>query len=794
MSTIITTNLYANDPATISGTITSDRGELISGANILIENTTIGAVADYQGRYQIEDLPEGDYAIIVSSIGYSTARKEVSVESGEVVNLDFILPEAALSLDNVVVTATRMEIELLDVPASVSLVSARDIERRGAIYPGEELSGIPGVKPSMHSEGTYTSIVIRGVPNEHHNDTFLALVDGVPYVTNSDEVDLERMMPLSLMERVEVVRGPTSALYGRGSVSGVVNYITKPALSAYIADASIRYGMYNYFRPQLTLSLPFAENQSSLLVDGFYEIKDGWRDRSDRRAGNLFVKNEWNLGASTNATFYFNYNDNNQKYASPIPIRDDGSFISMPGGRSANYQIDDTYDARRVIAGTAILDHRFSENISLQTKLQYRNNYFDTNLGFFVDIDEEHTSFHWNGYDAVSDYSTFFAEPQINIEMDRFRILAGANYERLDGFSTADWTGQYGFVPGEGFLFYIQKRNYVTGEMTNRDDFVTDRRTDAGYVADVYGTFLQAEIDLTQKAVLTLGGRFDWFSREVDYRTLAPQGSEIPGEIISDNDGHFSPKVGLSYRWTPSFSTYATFGEGFSPAFGSISVFRDREGDLKPEIAYNYEVGSKGEFFDSRLFLGAAVYLLERRDLLVVSYGEGEQRTFARNAGSQSSRGLELEMKANLSDWVNGLGINGSYTYTDARFDEFNFVDEFTDEEFDFSGKKVTGVSPHMATLGIYQQFGDEVSAGVRLEYTGRYWADHQNTFRADPVMLVNANMSYRPKWAGGAELLLNALNLTNRNYYSYYATNERVISGYPTRPFELIATLRFRY
>nr|WP_157999376.1 TonB-dependent receptor plug domain-containing protein [Nitrospirillum amazonense] len=129
-------------------------------------------------------------------------------------------------LDQIIVTATRRAEALRDVPASVSTVSRDEFEQKGVLFIGDELTDLPGVLVSKNDMGTYTSITLRGVPSKVHNDTLVVMMDGIPYVTGDDEVDLEQL-PYSAVGRVDVVRGPMSALYGRGAISGTINYLTR---------------------------------------------------------------------------------------------------------------------------------------------------------------------------------------------------------------------------------------------------------------------------------------------------------------------------------------------------------------------------------------------------------------------------------------------------------------------------------------------------------------------------------------------------------------------------------------
>lgn len=785
----------ALEPGTVEGRITyQETGLPVSGAMVQLPGLNRQVRTDAQGHFRFGGLPPGDHGLVVVQGDRVVQRLQVEVRAGEVSRVETALESSPVSLERITVTATRSLRDIQEVPASLSLVSARDIQRRGALYQGEELVGVPGVTVGGGYEGTYTSLTLRGVPSDHHNDTFVGLVDGVPFVTNSDEVDLERMMPLSLMERVEVVRGPTSALYGRGGVAGAVNYITRPAMGAPSIEGGILAGSYGLFRPHVALSLPAGDHGSRILAHAFLERKDGWRDRSEREAENLFLRHDWVLDSETQLTSYVNLHGSRQGFGSHIPLRSDGSMVpGISENEAANFQIDDVRDERRVRLATLRLDRRLGSALQLRTTAQYRDNRFFTNLGFNAGVDEESETMWWSGYSAESTYSTLFLEPQLTWDWPGVRWVAGGSYERIDGRSETNWTGEHGFDPDAGFLFYTQRRNYRTGEMLNEEEWVTDQRLDVDYLAGIGGAYAQAEFEVGSRGVLTLGARFDSYRREANYGDLAPRGDPLPGEAVDDSDSHLSPKMAFLFRWTPELSTYASFGEGFSPAFGSVGAFRGREGSLEPEIARNYEVGVRGSALQERLSFSTALYRLDRSDLVITTYGTGDQRFNRVNAGRQRSQGLEFEGRLELSEFLAGLSLFGSYAYTDARFTEYSFVDTFSEEEFDFTGNRPSGVPEHAFTLGGDWRASNAADVRVWYDRTGVRWMDRPNTRQDDGFGLLNLSVNVRPELLRGAGIQLVMLNVTDVDHYSYdWWNNHRASAAFPGRPREIQFGLRW--
>ncbi|WP_159107194.1 TonB-dependent receptor, partial [Azospirillum sp. B4] len=228
-------------------------------------------------------------------------------------------------LDQIVVTATRRAEALRDVPASVSTVSRADFEQKGVLFIGDELTDLPGVLVSKNDMGTYTSITLRGVPAKVHNDTLVVMMDGVPFVTGDDEVDLEQL-PFAAVGRVDVVRGPMSALYGRGAISGTVNYLTRDVTADPLREVTLQAGSDGWLHIDALLQTPTVKG-GALLVDAGQERGDGWRDRTSRRERNLFLKHQLDMGDAGRLTVTATWVDTRQGLAGELPVDSRGELI-----------------------------------------------------------------------------------------------------------------------------------------------------------------------------------------------------------------------------------------------------------------------------------------------------------------------------------------------------------------------------------------------------------------------------------------------------------------------------------
>ena len=179
----------------------------------------------------------------------------VAASAAALMPIDLALAQSAGAVEadeivEIVVTATRDEKPLLEVPASITVQSTAELRQKGFVVGTDEFRGVPGVfvRRGGGDNDEFPLISIRGVTGDHGNDTFLAMIDGVPFVGPDEEVLLYEV-PYGVIDSIEVVRGPVSALYGRGGIAGAVNYRTRP-LSSDRTELAISAGNEGFFRGQ----------------------------------------------------------------------------------------------------------------------------------------------------------------------------------------------------------------------------------------------------------------------------------------------------------------------------------------------------------------------------------------------------------------------------------------------------------------------------------------------------------------------------------------------------------------
>lgn len=207
----------------VRGDVTDTHGAALPGVNVYLEGTQLGAASDQYGRFVIADVPEGTYVMTASAIGFDAYHRRITVSASSDTLYRIVLNEIALMSSEVVVTASRQARLSSSVPASFSLITPRDLTVRNIVSLDQALRYVPGVQVMDNQ------VNIRGSSGFSFNtgSRVLVLLDGLPLLSpESDGIPFDAL-PFAQVERIEIVKGPGSALFGGGALGGVINVITR---------------------------------------------------------------------------------------------------------------------------------------------------------------------------------------------------------------------------------------------------------------------------------------------------------------------------------------------------------------------------------------------------------------------------------------------------------------------------------------------------------------------------------------------------------------------------------------
>ena len=291
----------------IGGTVRDAGGLPLPGVNVVAEGTGRGAATDLDGRYRIDRLAPGTYTLTASAIGYERQERSVTLSAGAAVTVDFVLAEAMLLGGEVVVTASRRPQRFAEVPVSIAVLQPRELEDRNIVALDDALRTVPGVQMADNQ------VNIRGSSGFSFNtgSRVLLLLDGLPLLSPDRESIPFDALPLAQVERIEVVKGPGSALYGSGALGGVINVLTRdfpelPETRVRLfggAYAPVRYAAWRARWDEADQPRPFGGGSvtharrfgagSGAWVNVAYRQDAGYLNEDGERTLDLFAKLGW---------------------------------------------------------------------------------------------------------------------------------------------------------------------------------------------------------------------------------------------------------------------------------------------------------------------------------------------------------------------------------------------------------------------------------------------------------------------------------------------------------------------
>ena len=638
-------------------------------------------------------------------------RKEVWLWAviGVAIFFSFTTPAVAgenktLQLDEIVVSATKTEESVKDIPAGVSVIQGTDLEHSGARNVTDALHLVPGIQlMDVEGNGSQVMMTMRGMP--HTNSQYIAvLVDGIPCNDTEDKVSWAGI-PMSNVERIEVIKGPASALYGMNAMGGVINIITKKPAAETEAVIGAGYGSYN--ENKVSASLSDTHGKLGYYIDAEREASDGWRDEnSDYERCSAHGKVDIDLTQNANLVLNVAFSSWENEWPDYLPVdyyhQDTGQVYFKHGNEKYEQPV-----------GSAVYEHQLTDGIKLSNKFYVQHTEKEwRNIVDFVDMD--------------SDANMIGDDLQLHIDhllLNRENtVIVGGSYR----YDDLDLVRRYSTYSG------LPNREYKN---------TTTQRAVAAF-------FIQDEWHLTDQITTFMGFRYD--SVDFDYEDkLKPQNSG------NDVMQAWSPKFGVIYQPLSTFSVYANMGTAFKPPSASqVATWQD----LDPEQAVSYEVGAKGSLADRLVYTLAYYHTTLKDQLTYVADSSQDLGYRLTNAGESIMYGFEAEVTFYLLD---NLALFASYNYNVSEFDDL--VDDKTG--VDYSGNELMLQPRNKVSGGIYYRHPLGITAMLTTKWVDKQYLSNLNEYQIDAYTTTDLKLTYS---IGIAELSLSVRNLFDEDYASY--------------------------
>jgi catecholate siderophore receptor len=634
---------------------------------------------------------------------------------------------------------------ILDVPQSLSIMTAEEITARGITSVGQIIDYTPGVNTSQ-GEGHRDSVVFRGV-----RSTADFYIDG-----NRDDVQYYRA--LYNVEQVEILRGPNALLFGRGGTGGILNRVSKKAtIDQQFVNYNVSANTFGAYNLQLDTNIDTGED-SAVRINAMYESLDNHRDFFDGDRYGFNPTARFQLSDDTTLDLSYEYIDHERFIDRGIPTGANGEPVEafeniVFGDPENNYQ---TLDADVFRAN---IQHNFSDNLKGNFNAFYGN------------------------YDKV--YANFYAAdfaPETNVvtldgyidETERENLILSANL--VGEFATGSI--EHTVIFGGEFINTESDQNRLNPVFDSNDDdqeaFLVNRPLDfrgltgtnaAGTTVttafsalnddtrvdlDVYSFYVQDEIALSENFDLVLGARFDSFDIEVfDARP------EVL-ETRNRTDEEVSPRAGLVYKPQENISIYASYSESFLPRSGEQYANINGDADsLDPDTFTNQEIGVKWDFADSMSFT-AAIFENEQTSL---DNDPNDPEGFIEVDSDVS--GFELQLQGYITDkWF----VTANYSNLDGE---------------NASGVELRELPENTMSVWTTYQVSDVLGFGVGATYQDESFVVTANDSPVLPSYTrVDASAYYELN--NGMRLQLNVENLTDTLYFPNAHSRHQATVGAP--------------
>jgi outer membrane receptor for ferrienterochelin and colicins len=296
--------LHAASQNTIKGTVSANR-EFKAFAKIYINEINKGVETNKEGQYEINSIPYGDYTIVVSLAGYKSEKKKVKLSSSSEIILNFNLLENSNNLDEIVVSGTLKSVSRIQTPVPVEVYTTAFIKKNPTSNIFEALQNINGIRPQINCGVCNTGdIQINGLKGPYT----MVTIDGMPIVSSLSTVYGLSGIPNSLIDRIEVVKGPASSLYGSEAVGGLINIITKKTVNAPLFSADIFSTSWLENNVDLGFKSNVGKKAVSLVGINYYNYtqpidknNDNFTDITLQERISIF--NKWNFARKNNKEF-----------------------------------------------------------------------------------------------------------------------------------------------------------------------------------------------------------------------------------------------------------------------------------------------------------------------------------------------------------------------------------------------------------------------------------------------------------------------------------------------------------
>lgn len=745
---ILCSSWMLSKAANIEGKVTTIDGKPAEFVNLVLVGTQKGATVSSAGTYRIDDVKAGKYTLVASFIGLNSQTKNITVEAGKASKVDFVLTENSKELTEVVVTANpskyvadypsvslRLKTPLLEIPQNVQIVTQQILKDQQIFDMLEGVTRNVSGATRMEHWDNYALIYMRG-------SQIAAFRNGM----NVTMVWSPQPEDMSMVERIEFVKGPAGFMLANGEPSGFYNVVTKKPTGITKGEVGMTVGSFDTYRATLDLDGKLDKTGKLLYrLNVLGQSKGSHRpyEFSDRISVAPVIK--YQLSDKTSLTAEYTYQKNIMSIIGANYSYSTKGYEDLPINFT-NAEDNMTPSILKESSAFVTMVHNFNDNWKFTGQIAYINSQQTGQTlwpsGMSANKDTLYRGTTLWDYEGESKVGQFFINGDVQTGGLRHRILAGVDMGDKSFF--------HDFSQG-GALKPLNIYNPVYGTISAAEYPVFDRSKDlrergVHYRQSYVGYYVQDEIGMfNDKLRLTLAGRLTTASDQDPYAVGLAKASK------------FTPRAGLSYSIDKNTSAYAVYDQAFVPQAGA-----DVNGkSFKPITGDNMELGAKREWFGGNWVTGLALYKITKNNVLT---SDPNNMNFSIQLGQTVTKGIEFDIRGQITDELN---VTANYAYTDG----------VVTEDTDPSKENITipGISKHISNAWLTYRFKDKALKGLGLSLGAQHQGNRTSWYVFDgssqslpDYFRLDGAVSYQ---LNKFTVSLNVNNITSNYLYSgaYY-------------------------
>jgi len=741
----------------VSG-IVKDKNTHLEGVHVTCTETNKTAITDENGKFTLNNIAL-DELLTFTYLGYETK----SIKASKTMNI--VLEEVATDLDLVVVSASRTAEKRKELPVAISAITREKIDTTNPVSIDQVLNQETGIHMvdlgnEQHMMAIRQPISTKGL--------FLYLEDGIPIrptgVFNHNAL-LE--MNMNATDRIEVIRGPYSALYGSEAIGGAINFITEKPSKSLTGTFGARLDNHGYFRTDAKISKTF--NKTGFTFNAYRsKLSDGVREYGDYDKTALTGKITHLFSDDLNWSNTISYIDYFSEMSGSL---DETKF------ENKDYSSYHTFTFRdaKALRFNSTLDKKWNTNNNTSLSFVYRNNTMKQNPSYRIAGD---TAFGDTTSGELNDNSfnsyALYLQHNLKITALNTNISIGGNIDNSPKTYTAEVLDVNRNVDGY-FDSFTQTGVY-------KSDYKTDILNT--------GTFITGAFEPFKDLKVNAGLRYDVYSYDFDNKL--DEASDYSSADAKETFTSLTPRIGLTYNFTKNIGIYTNYSVGFIPPSISDLFRKDDVPLLEPTTFNNYEVGGWLSLIKNKVYIDFAVYLLkgENEVVSVSTKIDGITVRENKNVGETEHKGVEFGIK---STPTKSLTLRYNSAFSKHKYTSFitKIVDGVTDEDKDYSGKTIPGSPEWVSNAGIDYKtpFLKGFRIGAEWQHVSEYFTDQSNEFKYEGYDTLNLRLGFDTNHFG---IWMNIMNLTDELYSTRANTAWGKTSFTPGMPQTFIVGLKY--